>query len=147
MVGATLRDIHRHSVDLISELIARLGIVDASTAREVSLQGLYRPYYPHSIGHWLGLDTHDCHGVSSSQRLEEGVVLTIEPGLYLPQHLHTIPKHYRGIGIRLEDDVVCHSYGPEVLTSKIPIFPDQLEQIVGNGGGPAGDHERQGKQG
>jgi len=129
VVGSTLKQIHRLSVELLSQAVSKLGIVDAD-ARNIILQGFYRPYYPHSIGHWLGMDTHDVHHISSTQPLEPGVVMTIEPGLYLPRHMHNIPPHYRGIGIRLEDDVVVHATGPEVLSAESPLVPEHVEKLM-----------------
>ena len=129
--GATLRDIHRTSVHLLSRSLSRLGIVQKTT-QEVLLQGLYKPYYPHSIGHWLGMDTHDVHTVSATKPFEVGTVLTIEPGLYLPRNCHEIPAQYRGIGIRLEDDVVVQEGAPEVLSGGVPITPEDVEETVGN---------------
>jgi Xaa-Pro aminopeptidase len=65
-------------------------------------------YYPHSVGHWLGLDTHDASSVPHDAPLEAGVVLTIEPGLYLPAGPH-VPPEFAGIGIRIEDDVLIRA--------------------------------------
>uniref|UniRef100_A0A7S2SZ76 Peptidase M24 domain-containing protein n=1 Tax=Chloropicon primus TaxID=1764295 RepID=A0A7S2SZ76_9CHLO len=130
--GNTLRDIHKMSVHLLSRALSKLGIVQKST-QQIILRGLYKPYYPHSIGHWLGMDTHDVHTVSALRPFEEGVVLTIEPGLYLPRNVHDIPAQYRGIGIRLEDDVLVRGggLGPEVLSGNVPISPEDVEDLVG----------------
>ncbi|CAI5490648.1 unnamed protein product [Closterium sp. Naga37s-1] len=93
--GATLRDIHQHSVTSLSSALVQLGVCQGS-AQQVA-RGAFRQFYPTSVGHWLGLDTHDCASVSSFQPLKPGVVLTIEPGLYLPD-IDQVPKHLRGIG-------------------------------------------------
>jgi Xaa-Pro aminopeptidase len=128
--GATLRDIHKTSVTLLSRALSKLGIVQKST-RDVIMQGLYKPYYPHSIGHWLGMDTHDVHTVSAIKPFEVGTVLTVEPGLYLPRNNQEIPAQYRGIGIRLEDDILVTSDGPDVLSGALPIKCEDVEAIVG----------------
>ena len=78
--GNTLRDVHKMSVHLLSRALSRMGIVQKST-QQIILRGLYKPYYPHSIGHWLGMDTHDVHTISAIRPFVEGTVLTIEPGL------------------------------------------------------------------
>jgi len=128
--GATLRDIHKTSVTLLSRALSKLGIVQKST-RDVIMQGLYKPYYPHSIGHWLGMDTHDVHTVSAVKPFEPGTVLTVEPGLYLPRNNHDIPAQYRGIGIRLEDDILVTEDKPEILSGALPITVEDVENIVG----------------
>ena len=131
--GNTLRDVHKMSVHLLSRALSRMGIVQKST-QQIILRGLYKPYYPHSIGHWLGMDTHDVHTISAIRPFVEGTVLTIEPGLYLPRTVHEIPSQYRGIGIRLEDDVVVSGGGrePEVLSAAIPVEVDEVEAQVGS---------------
>ncbi|CAI5950659.1 unnamed protein product, partial [Closterium sp. NIES-65] len=108
--GATLRDIHQHSVISLSSALVQLGVCQGS-AQQVA-RGAFRQFYPTSVGHWLGLDTHDCASVSSFQPLKPGVVLTIEPGLYLPD-IDQVPKHLRGIGVRIEDDILITADGYE----------------------------------
>ena len=127
--GNTLRDVHKMSVHLLSRALSRLGVVEKST-QQIILRGLYKPYYPHSIGHWLGMDTHDVHTISALRPFAAGTVLTIEPGLYLPRNVPEIPNAYRGIGIRLEDDIVVRQGGrePEVLSDKVPIAPEEVEK-------------------
>ena len=86
----------------------------------------------HSVthaGHYLGSDVHDVHAVSSSQPITDGVVFTIEPGLYLP-HDPAIPAHYRGIGIRIEDDVALVDGAPEVLTRGCAKTVDAIEALM-----------------
>ncbi|CAI6000615.1 unnamed protein product [Closterium sp. NIES-65] len=118
--GATLRDIHQHSVISLSSALVQLGVCQGS-AQQVA-RGAFRQFYPTSVGHWLGLDTHDCASVSSFQPLKPGVVLTIEPGLYLPD-IDQVPKHFSNLpalipvsrlhfpilrvkGVRIEDDIL-----------------------------------------
>ena len=82
----------------------------------------YRRFYLHSTSHWLGLDVHDVGAYrveGKSRPLEPGMVVTIEPGLYIPDTEEVLPA-YRGIGIRIEDDVAVTSAGHEVLTSDVP---------------------------
>ncbi|CAI5976106.1 unnamed protein product [Closterium sp. NIES-64] len=125
--GATLRDIHQHSVISLSSALVQLGVCQGS-AQQVA-RGAFRQFYPTSVGHWLGLDTHDCASVSSFQPLKPGVVLTIEPGLYLPD-IDQVPKHLRGIGVRIEDDILITADGYENLTAAVPADVDALEAMM-----------------
>ena len=93
----------------------------------------YRDYYMHGTSHWLGLDVHDCGPYRNDKgqiRLRPGMVLTIEPGLYFGPQARQTPEPYRGIGIRIEDDVLVTEDGCRVLSQAIPKEPDELEAIV-----------------
>ncbi|CAI5466772.1 unnamed protein product [Closterium sp. Yama58-4] len=125
--GATLRDIHQHSVISLSSALVQLGVCQGP-AQQVA-RGAFRQFYPTSVGHWLGLDTHDCASVSSFEKLKPGVVLTIEPGLYLPD-IDQVPKHLRGIGVRIEDDILVTADGYENLTAAVPADVDALEELM-----------------
>ena len=87
----------------------------------------YRP-----AGHWLGLDVHDTPGVSSKVHLEPGMVVTVEPGLYFGADDADAPAWARGIGIRIEDDVLVTAGGgpPEVLTADVPKEPAAIEELI-----------------
>lgn len=116
--GYTLRQLHHMSVDLLRDAMRSLG-----------LEGDYKTFYPHSVGHWLGMDTHDVASVSHDLPLEGGVTLTIEPGLYIPDE----PQygHYRGIGVRIEDDVLVRDGGGcEVLSASAPRELDEIEMLM-----------------
>jgi len=116
--GNSLLSIHRSACSLFDEGLSKLGI-----------HGLSHDYFPHSIGHWLGMDVHDVGEISSSTTLESGMIITIEPGLYIPNK-SDIPTKYRGIGIRVEDDVVVREGEPEVLTKNVPKDPQVIERII-----------------
>jgi len=120
--GNTLRALHGYSVTALCEALRQLGLPHSSSA--------YRRFYPHALGHWLGLDTHDTPLVTLDTPMEPGVVLTIEPGLYLPDS-EDIPKGLRGIGIRLEDDVAVRDGDPWVLSGDVPLRPEEVEALVG----------------
>ena len=92
---------------------------------------LFAQYFPHDIGHMLGLDLHDTP-TSRAQPLRAGMVLTVEPGLYLPDS-PDVPKELRGIGIRIEDDVVVGADSFEVLTSGVPKAVSDLERVIDHG--------------
>ncbi|HET9843255.1 MAG TPA: M24B family metallopeptidase, partial [Gammaproteobacteria bacterium] len=96
-------------------------------------QGAYKPYYMHQSGHWLGLDVHDAgdYKVHDAWRqLEPGMVLTIEPGLYFPQEDQTLPEKYRGLGIRIEDDILITAKEPQVLSQEVPKTVREIEQLM-----------------
>lgn len=122
--GNTLRALHRRSIHLITEALKSFGVLSA-----VSVVDGYRRFYPHSVGHWLGLDTHDSSSVSHELPLRQGVTLTIEPGIYIPDRQEF--GVYRGIGIRLEDDVLITKDGCEVLSAEAPLHPDAIADILG----------------
>ncbi|WFC99694.1 intermediate cleaving peptidase 55 [Malassezia yamatoensis] len=108
----SLSNIHRRSVELLASELRALGF-------SMSLGTLERTLYPHYLSHWLGIDLHDTPTVDRSTILEEGMVLTIEPGLYIPDDA-AFPKEYRGIGMRIEDDVAIGASEPYVLSADAP---------------------------
>ncbi|WP_298154129.1 M24 family metallopeptidase, partial [Metallibacterium sp.] len=96
-------------------------------------RGDYRRYFPHKTGHWLGLDVHDAgdYRIQGEPRLlEPGMVLTVEPGLYVAPDEALAPARYRGIGIRIEDDVLVTADGADVLTAALPRHADALEDAL-----------------
>lgn len=107
--NVSLNDIHEHSVKLLTQDLRNLvGFSGVSTG------DVARILYPHYIGHHLGLDLHDIPSVSRFKPLVEGNVVTIEPGLYIPQD-DRWPKHYQGIGVRVEDDIAVGKISDEIL--------------------------------
>ncbi|MGH7448288.1 MAG: M24B family metallopeptidase, partial [Longimicrobiales bacterium] len=122
---AAVRVLTQGMVDL--RLLAG-GVDDIIEKRE------YRRYFPHRASHWLGLDVHDAGDYSvggSPVLLADGMVMTVEPGLYIPLDDTSAPPHLRGIGVRLEDDVLVTATGAEVLTGALPIRPDEVETLAG----------------
>ncbi|MCE9593947.1 MAG: aminopeptidase P N-terminal domain-containing protein [Planctomycetes bacterium] len=96
----------------------------------------YRRFYMHRTGHWLGLDVHDCGAYvvdGAPRKLEPGMVVTVEPGLYVAEDDETVEARWRGIGIRIEDDVLVTPTGNEVLTRAIPKDPVELERLCERG--------------
>ena len=94
----------------------------------------YRPFFMHGTSHWLGLDVHDAGAyrtAGKSTRLEPGMVLTVEPGLYFAPDTRGVPARLKGIGIRIEDDVLVTERGRENLSEGIPSDPDAIEAIIG----------------
>lgn len=104
------------ALKIMVEGLARLGLHQGSAEQR-------RPFCPHRTSHWLGLDVHDCSGdrpQGGVRTLAPGMVLTVEPGLYIPPAMQEAPKDWRGIGVRIEDDVLITAKGPEVLTEGAP---------------------------
>ena len=99
--------------------------------RSVSTQEMER-LYPHHVGHWIGLDLHDTETVSRNTKLKPGMTLTVEPGLYIPNEPQ-YPEDFRGIGIRIEDDVAVGktiAEGPLVLTAEAPKEVEDIEAVM-----------------
>lgn len=129
--GNHWNDPHQAAVKAITRGLRSLGILKGSTASLLKDEA-YKPYYMHGTGHWLGQDVHDVgeYKIDGEFRLlEPGMVLTVEPGLYLG-NASKIPKRYRNIGIRIEDDVVVTKKGHEVLTSAAPKTVQQIESLM-----------------
>jgi Xaa-Pro aminopeptidase len=90
----------------------------------------------HTTSHWLGLDVHDVGDYrldGEPRRLEPGMVFTVEPGLYVAPSCEDVDPRFRGIGVRIEDDVAITAEGCEVLTAAIPKVPEELEALVAEG--------------
>eukprot|EP00884_Botryococcus_braunii_P006302 jgi/Botrbrau1/15673/Bobra.4_1s0054.1 len=128
--GATLRSIHNLSIRLLGEAIQQLGLFPGASLEAICSSG-YRSLYPHSIGHWLGLDTHDTSSIGHVRQLQAGVVMTIEPGLYIPPDSRF--GRYAGIGIRIEDDIAVTQGDPEVLSGDLPVDAEGVERVVRSG--------------
>jgi len=131
--GNHWNDPHDAAVHAITKGLQGLGLLKGNL-RKLIKDGKYRKFFMHRTGHWLGLDVHDVgdYKVSDQWRLlEPGMVLTIEPGIYVPDQ-RNIPKRYRNIGIRIEDDVLVTRTGNEVLTAALPTDPDDIEALAGS---------------
>ncbi|KAL2650420.1 hypothetical protein R1flu_018548 [Riccia fluitans] len=120
--GATLREIHMQSGLVLSRGLLKLGLISDIS----SIGRSYRTFNPSAVGHYLGMDVHDCAAVSVDIPLQPGVVITIEPALYIPVN-STIPERLRGIGVRIEDEVLITSTGHEILTESAPKEVDEVE--------------------
>lgn len=124
---------HDAAVKVITRGLVRLGLLKGDVGKLIA-EGKYRRFFMHRTGHWLGMDVHDVgdYKVSDHWRLlEPGMVLTVEPGLYIP-NARNIPAKWRNTGIRIEDDVLVTRDGNEVLTRALPTHPDELEQLIGS---------------
>ena len=134
-VGGLFQDIHHTATRVLTEGMVSLGLLQGDVD-ELIEQGKQKKYYMHGTSHWLGLDVHDVGAYAScgqSRILEPGMVLTVEPGLYIAEDDEDAPEHLRGIGIRIEDDVLVTDRGPEILTIDIPKQIDDVEAAVRSG--------------
>ena len=119
------------AVGVITRGLKKLGLL-AGTPAKLIRDGAYREYYMHRTGHWLGMDVHDVgdYKVGDEWRvLETGMVMTVEPGVYIPNK-RKIPKAFRNIGIRIEDDVAISTKGPDVLSKGLARDPDEIETLM-----------------
>ncbi len=127
--GVSFVSVHERALRVLTEGFVRLGLL-AGRVEELIETEAYRRFYMHRTSHWLGLDVHDCGAYvvdGASRSLEPGMVLTIEPGCYVASDDDTVEPRWRGIGIRIEDDLLVTAAGHEVLTSGIPKTIDEVE--------------------
>jgi len=132
-ISMSLNNIHVLSCRLVLQALVDLGICTSKKQAEK----LYQIFYPHSIGHWLGMELHDTPTVRGDVILEPGMTFTLEPGLYLPDS-REVPEKFRGIGVRIEDDVLVttvtngnkSSIGLEILTKEVPKKISDVENTI-----------------
>jgi Xaa-Pro aminopeptidase len=128
--GATLEQIHDRALGVIVDGLLALGLLAGDRQKIIDDQ-LYRPFYMHRTSHWLGMDVHDVGAYFRDQKprpLEAGMVITVEPGIYIAAGNATVPPEYRGIGVRIEDDVLVTADGQLNLTADIPKSVSELER-------------------
>jgi Xaa-Pro aminopeptidase len=119
---ATLEEIHAQAVRTITEGLVDLGLLSGDLDTLIE-EKKYEPFYMHRTSHWLGMDVHDVgrYYVGGKHRpLEQDFVLTVEPGIYIASDAEDVDERWRGIGVRIEDDVVVTRSGAEVLTAGVP---------------------------
>lgn len=129
--GVTLDDIHNHCVRRLTEGMIALGLLGGSADDRIA-DLTYRKFYMHGTSHWLGMDVHDVGAYirgGKARPLEAGMVLTVEPGLYIAPDADA-PPELRGIGIRIEDDVLVTATGHEVLTAACPKKIEDIEAAI-----------------
>lgn len=136
--GNTVRGRQEFSIELLTEGMKKLGLLKGKT-KDLIKKKAYMKYYMHGVGHYLGLDVHDAGRYFTDQTAKDsrpfapGMVLTVEPGLYIPPDDKSAPAKYRGIGIRIEDDVLVTAEGNLNLTARVPKTIDEIEAIMNNG--------------
>lgn len=155
--GARFNDPHDATVAVLAQGLLDLGLLDANkvgTAQDVIDKRAYFPFYMHRTSHWLGMDVHDCGSYVEpgeadktterkdplsgetvlnrpSRVLQPGMVLTIEPGLYV-RAAEGVPEQFHGIGIRIEDDAIVTATGCELITRGVPVDADEIEALMRN---------------
>jgi len=125
-------DPHEAAVRVVTRGLRSLGLLSGRLSSLIK-DGAYKRYFMHRTGHWLGIDVHDVgdYKVDDQWRLlEPGMVMTIEPGIYVAPRATGTAKRWRGIGIRIEDDVAVTSSGPRVLTVGLPSTSDEIEAFM-----------------
>ncbi|MCU1265971.1 MAG: Xaa-Pro aminopeptidase [Acidobacteria bacterium] len=130
--GTTHDELKTHSIEMLTEGMVSLGLLKGDP-KELIKDKKHEQFYMHGLGHMLGIDVHDVglyYFDKESRALEPGVVMTVEPGLYISPATKDIPEQYLGIGVRIEDDVLCTTNGPRVLTSKVPKNADEIEALM-----------------
>lgn len=130
--GNHWNDPHEAAVKVVTQGLVKLGILKGRVPALVRSEA-YKRYFMHRTGHWLGMDVHDVgdYKVGEEWRvLEPGMVMTIEPGIYIAPGAREVPKKFRGIGIRVEDDVAVTSAGADVLTKRAPKEADEIEALM-----------------
>jgi Xaa-Pro aminopeptidase len=133
-VGNSWQLPHETAVRVLCEGLLELGLLKGELSAVIE-GGDYRRFYMHRTGHWLGMDVHDVgdYRIDGEWRaFAPGMVLTVEPGLYIAPDDDTVEARWRGIGIRIEDDVVVTESGPHVLTAKAPKTIAEIEALVGS---------------
>ena len=130
--GRSFDAYHQAAVRAITKGLVRLGLLAGGVEKNLR-EHAYRRFYMHKTGHWLGLDVHDVgdYRVDGEFReLEPGMVVTVEPGLYIAPDAKGVPAKFRGIGIRIEDDVVVTNGAPDVLSADAPKDADAIEALM-----------------
>jgi len=129
--GAAYRDFHHAAQRTLAEHLVSWGLLGDRTVDEVYDLGLHRRWTLAGTGHMLGLDVHDCAVARTALyvdgTLEAGMVLTVEPGIYFQADDLTVPEEYRGIGVRIEDDILVTEDGSENLSAALPRTADEVE--------------------
>ncbi|HEV8590038.1 MAG TPA: Xaa-Pro aminopeptidase [Pyrinomonadaceae bacterium] len=138
--GVRLEDLKTHSIEMLTEGMVRLGLLKGDPKKLIK-EKKYMQFYMHNLGHYLGIDVHDAgryYFKGESRPAEVGMVMTIEPGLYIspdtsriPDEFNKdIPAKYLGIGVRIEDDVLVTEKGARVLTHKVPKEREEIEALM-----------------
>lgn len=130
--GVTLEEMHARSVEILTEGMMRLGLLKGDESK-IKEEGQHKKFYMHRLSHYLGMDVHDVgayHLEGRPRPVEPGIVLTVEPGLYIAEDAEDIPEQYRGIGVRIEDDVLVTTQGHRVLTDKAPKEVEEIESLM-----------------
>lgn len=130
--GLRWNAIQQTMVHIITSGLCELGILSGQVDKLIAAEA-YKPFYMHNSGHWLGLDVHDCgaYKIEGEWRsLEPGMVLTVEPGIYINPGMDGVDERWWGIGIRIEDDILVTEKGHDNLTRDLPVDIDAIEALM-----------------
>ena len=130
--GRHWNEAHEATVQVITAGLVELGLLEGDVQQLIESEA-YRAFYMHRAGHWLGLDVHDVgdYKVGGEWRvLEPGMVMTVEPGIYIAPDNQNVAKKWRGIGVRIEDDVVVTKSGCEIITGDVPKTVAEIEALM-----------------
>ncbi len=131
-IGNSYKEPHNVAVRILVQGLLDLGIMQGDLEEIIQTES-FRQFYMHGTGHWLGMDVHDVGTYKANgewRAYEEGMVVTVEPGLYIAPDDETVDVKWRGIGIRIEDDVVATKNGPLVLTAKVVKTVEDIEALM-----------------
>ena len=130
--GSSLISVHNVATKVLVEGMIELGLLEGTVHENIDNE-TYKEYYMHGTGHWLGIDVHDAgrrkYPDGSPVPLEPGMIFTVEPGIYVSPDSDA-PEKYKGIGIRIEDDVLVTKDGLEILTTKVPSKLEKIEELI-----------------
>lgn len=128
--GNSIKKVNDEVIRIKVQGLVDLGILQGDVETLIE-QKAHRQFYMHGLGHWLGLDVHDVgeYGEERSRTLEVGMVITIEPGIYISEEAD-VPAQYKGIGVRIEDNLLMTEYGNKILTSAVPKEIEEIENLM-----------------
>jgi Xaa-Pro aminopeptidase len=130
--GLSFQSLQERTISKLIQAMQDLGLLTESKD-EIIERALYKKYYPHNVSHWLGMDVHDMglYKMGGANRsLQSGMVFTVEPGLYIPRNDESAPEAFRGIGVRIEENIVVTETGHDVLTDGVPKEIDDIEALM-----------------
>ncbi|MCX4198122.1 M24 family metallopeptidase [Methylobacterium organophilum] len=130
--GKHWNEAHEATVRVITAGLVELGLLQGEVDQLIASEA-YKPFYMHRAGHWLGMDVHDVgdYKIGGEWRvLEPGMAMTVEPGIYIAVDNQNVAKKWRGIGVRIEDDVVVTKTGCEILTDGVPKSVAEIEALM-----------------
>ena len=133
--GVSILDPHHASIDTVTRGLRRIGLLKGKVSSLIRDEA-YREFFMHRTSHWIGMDVHDVGDYEADgkpRKLEPGMCCTVEPGIYISPDNQDVPEAFRGIGVRIEDDVAVTPSGHEVLTAALPKDPGEIEALVGSG--------------
>lgn len=131
--GIVFKEMHDMGTSMLTDAMLELGLLNGR--KEDIIESLqHKKYYPHGVGHWLGMDVHDAglyYKKGQPRAIEANMCFTVEPGLYIPANDTSAPSKYRGIGVRIEDNIRVTTTGCENMTSSAPKEIQEIEKVVG----------------